>query len=236
MRVAALADVHGNVHALDAVLTDPRCTAADLIVVLGDVIAGVFPAETFDRLADLGKRARILRGNADRLVLDEDTLVSRWRRERLGPERVAAAQRWPTTFVIEVEGLGAVHCCHATPTSDETLITRLTPVEALEAELEGIPERVVVGGHTHAQFDRNVDGHRFVNVGSVGWPFEGRRGAFWALLGPDVELVHTDYDVAAAAAAMRVSGHPAVEDRLGELLHPPSAEDASRQFEALRGA
>jgi hypothetical protein len=50
-RTAALADLHGNVHAPDAVLGDPRFAAADRIVVLGDVVAGTFPVETFERVA-----------------------------------------------------------------------------------------------------------------------------------------------------------------------------------------
>jgi predicted phosphodiesterase len=236
MRVAALADIHGNVHALAAVLADPRCRTADLVVVLGDVIAGPFPAETFDLLAELGERARILRGNADRLVLDESTNVSQWRRERLGPERTAGVRAWSTTFVVAVEGLGDVRCCHATPVSDEAFLTRLTPFGAFAAALEGTPEHVVVGGHTHVQFDRVVDGHRFVNVGSVGWPYEGRRGAYWALLGPDVEFVRTEYDVEATVAAMRASGHPGGGERFVELLDPPSAEEASTKYEALRGS
>lgn len=53
MPTAALADVHGNLHALDAVLADPRLIEADRIVVLGDVVTGTFPAETLDRLTAL---------------------------------------------------------------------------------------------------------------------------------------------------------------------------------------
>ena len=235
IRVAALADIHGNIHALDAVLSDPRCRAADLVVVLGDVIAGPFPAETFDRLAALEGRAKSLRGNADRLVLDDATDVSRWRRERLGAVRLAAVRAWPLTFTVDVDGLGSIRCCHATPTSDEAFITSITPSRIVASALAGTSEQVVVGGHTHVQFDRRVDGYRFVNVGSVGWPYEGRRGAFWALLGPDVELIRTEYDVGKAADAIRASGHPG-SDRVSELLHPPSPEEMSRKYEALRGA
>jgi putative phosphoesterase len=235
-RVAALADVHGNLHALDAVLEDRLLESAELVVVLGDVIAGPFPAETFDRLTALGERVRILRGNADRLVLDGDTSVSRWRRKRLGPARIAEIRSWPSTFVFEVEGLGAVRGCHATPSRDDAVITQLTPEQDFALALRGTAERVVVGGHTHVQFDRTAGGYRFVNVGSVGWPFEGKTGAYWALLGPDVELISTDYDVESASAAIRASGHPGADERLTELLFPLSAEEASRRYEALRGS
>jgi putative phosphoesterase len=220
MRVAALADIHGNVHALDAVLADPRCSSADLIAVLGDVVAGPFPAETFDRLAALGDRVQILRGNADRLVLEESDEVSRWRWKQLGAKRVAAVRAWPETFLVEVDGFGEVRCCHATPTSDEAILTRDATTEQLAAALVGTRERVVVAGHIHVQLDRAVDGYRFLNVGSVGWPYECPRGAYWALLGGDVAFIRTVYDVEAAVAAIRASGHPNVEERLAELLDP----------------
>jgi predicted phosphodiesterase len=54
-------------------------------------------------------------------------------------------------------------------------------------------EPTVVLGHTHMPFDRLADRRRFVNPGSVGMPY-GRRGAYWALLGPDIALRRTDYD------------------------------------------
>ena len=181
MATAALADIHGNLHALDAVLADPRVAAAERIVVLGDVVAGTFPAETFDRLVALGDRVRILRGNAERIVLEDDGEESRWVRDRLGPERLAAVRAWPMSFAIDVEHLGAVRCCHATPRDDQEIVTRITPEAELAAILEGTDEPIVIGGHTHMQFDRRAGRRRFVNVGSVGRPWEGRPGAYWAL-------------------------------------------------------
>jgi predicted phosphodiesterase len=234
--IAALADVHGNVHALDAVLADPRLTEAEQIVVLGDVVAGTFPVECFDRLAALGDRARILRGNADRIVLEREIEEARWVFDRLGSNRASELEAWPTSFVISVPGLGPVRCCHATPRNDEEIITRLTPDDALAAALEGTEEPVVVGGHTHAQLDRRAQSWRFVNVGSVGRPYEGRPGAYWALLGPDVELLRTEYDVEAAAEAVRQSGQPRSAAVIETLLTPPSAEEAAAEFEAMRGA
>jgi predicted phosphodiesterase len=234
MPIAALADIHGNVHALDAVLADSRFAAAERVVVLGDVVAGTFPAETFDRLVALGDRVRILRGNADRLVLEGDDEESRWVHDRLGPERVSAVKGWPMSFAIDVEHLGAVRCCHATPSADEEILTRITPEADLAAALEGTDEPVVLGGHTHVQFDRRAGRWRFVNVGSVGWPYEGRSGAYWALLGPDIELLRTEYDVEAAAQAALNSGQPGAESVAETLLRPPTAEEATAEFEAMR--
>jgi predicted phosphodiesterase len=234
MPVAAIADIHGNVQALDAVLVDPRFTAAERIVVLGDVVAGTFPAETFDRLAMLGDRVRILRGNADRLVLEGDIEESRWVRDRLGQDRLASVATWPTSFAVDVEYLGAVRCCHATPRDDEEILTRVTPEADLAAALEGTAEAVVIGGHTHVQFDRHAGPWRYVNVGSVGRPCEGRPGAYWALLGPGVELLRTEYDVWAAAEAVLASGQPSSERVADTLLRPPTAEEWTAQWEAMR--
>lgn len=65
MRAAALYDVHGNDAALAAVLDDPRCAVADLIVSGGDVVAGPFPSACLDRLREHGPRVRFVRGNGD---------------------------------------------------------------------------------------------------------------------------------------------------------------------------
>jgi predicted phosphodiesterase len=236
MPVAALADIHGNVQALDAVLADPRFAAAERVVALGDAVAGTFPVETFDRLAALGDRVAILRGNADRLVLESDEEESRWVHDRLGSERVSAVRAWPASFTIEVDGLGAVRCCHATPSDDEEILTRITPEADFAEALEGTDEPLVVGGHTHVQFDRRVGRRRFVNVGSVGLPYEGRSGAYWALLGPDVELLRTEYDVQAAAAAALGSGQPGAGVVAETLLSPPTPEEATAEFERMRRA
>ena len=234
MRTAALADIHGYAQALAAVLADDRLAAAERIVVLGDVVAGTFPAETLDLLLSLGDRALILRGNADRIVLEDDGEESIWVRERLGADRLGVVARWPTSLTVPVEGLGLVRCCHATPASDEAILTRSMPTDELAAALAGTEERVVAGGHTHVQFDRFARRFRYVNVGSVGRPCEGRPGAYWALLGPDVELVSTAYDVRAAAEGVLASGQPSAKRVARLLVDPPSADEWTAYWEAHR--
>lgn len=86
----------------------------------------------------------------------------------------------------------------------------------------GVEQRVVVCGHTHAQSDRVLGGLGVVNAGSVGMPFEGRPGAFWALLGPDVRLRCTDYDIGAAEAELRGGGWPGVDDFLRNSFLEPA--------------
>jgi predicted phosphodiesterase len=228
MRVAALYDVHGNLPALEAVLADVDRERVDAIVCGGDVAAGPLPAESLELLRE--RRAIFVRGNADRELRD-------WPSERLSARQLAFLAGLPLTVSLDVDGLGPVLFCHATPRSDEEIVTRLTPDDELADALDGVAERVVVCGHVHVQYDRRVGDRRVVNAGSVGMPYEGRVGAFWALLGPDVELRASEYDLRAALPRLRATGYPELEDVLASsLLEPVSAEEVSGYFEDQRGS
>lgn len=239
MRVAVVSDIHGNLPALEAVLAEVEKEGVDAVLCTGDVIGGPFPAEVFDRLRSLPD-VRIVRGNADRFVLEgTDKHGEDWDadRKRMGEARLAAVASWPLTHELEIEGLGHTLACHAVPTADEPIFTKVTP-DADVAELLGdLDADLLVVGHTHVQFDRRLpSGLRIVNPGSVGMPYEGRRGAFWAILGPGVELRHTEYDVEEAVASMRANGAPRPEEQLRLLLEPPDPDETSQFFESQRGA
>jgi predicted phosphodiesterase len=201
VRVAALYDIHGNLPALEAVLAEVDEAGVDVIVVGGDFVGGAFPAETVERLRALGERARFLRGNAEREMVEEPPLreggppPGEFERMRaaLGEDLVRFAYGVPETVTLEVDELGIVLFCHATPWNDLDIVTPLTPDERVERILDGIDADLVVAGHTHMQ-DRRA---RWVNAGSVGMPYEDADGAFWAVLGPGVELRRTAYDGAA---------------------------------------
>ncbi|MHB1569922.1 MAG: metallophosphoesterase family protein [Solirubrobacteraceae bacterium] len=127
-----------------------------------------------------------------------------------------------------LDGLGPTLFCHGSPRSDTEMLTTATADQRLRAILDAgaeRPERVVVCGHTHRQFDRLVAGWRVINAGAVGLPYEGRAGAFWTLLGPDVELRSTDYDLREAVARMRAGGYPDVDEMLRESLVEPADPD-----------
>jgi predicted phosphodiesterase len=226
-RVAALYDIHGNLPALEAVLAEVG--EAEAIVVGGDFSRGPMPVETVDRLRGLGERARFIRGNADRAATGEGA----WEMERLGAERLDFLAGLPETVTIDVEGLGGVLFCHGSPRGDEDIITAVTPGERLGRILAGVAEPVVVCGHTHHQFDLAAHRTRVVNAGSVGMPYEGRPGAFWAMLGPDVELRSTAYDLDAATAAIRATGFPDADELAETLREPPTADEVARHFESL---
>ncbi len=240
MRIAALYDVHGNLPALEAVLADPRCAAADLIVSGGDLVAGPMPAECLERLEAEGGRVRYLMGNGDRETVStttEDPAFGesvRWAAARLGDDRLARIAAWPAVVEVELTS-GAALFCHGTPTSDTTIITSATPDEDVVAELEGVAAGVVVCGHVHVQYERRVGEWHVVNAGSVGMPYEGSPDARWALVGDDgIELVSTPYDAEAALALLRSRGCPAFDWFSRPLRGEITAEEATAEFESRR--
>ncbi len=242
MTVAALYDIHGNLPALEAVLEDVRRAGADQIVVGGDVLPGPMPRETIRFLSGLDMPVQFLRGNGEREVLaqrsgiETDAIpaqfreVMRWVARELLPEEERWLATWPQTLRIEVGGLGEVLFCHATPENDTEIFTRLTPEDLLMPIFGGHGVSLVVCGHTHMQFDRMVGRTRVVNAGSVGMPF-GEPGAYWLLLGPDIQLRHTPYDLAGAASRIRATDYPQARDFAERnLLHPPSESEMLERF------
>jgi putative phosphoesterase len=237
MRVAVVSDIHGNLAALEAVLGEVEAENVDAVMCCGDTLGGPFPVEVFDRLSAL-PGVRFVRGNADRFVLEgTDEFGEDWaaERERMGEERLAAAAAWPLTQELEIDGLGRTLFFHAVPTADEPIFTKITPDEDVARLIGDVDAVLAVVGHTHVQFDRTLaNGLRVVNAGSVGMPYEGRPGAYWALLGPDVDLRRTEYDVEAAVADMRANGAPRPDEQLRLLLEPPDPDETTRYFESQR--
>lgn len=243
MRVAALYDIHGNRPALEAVLQEVERERVDLILIGGDVAWGPFPRDTVELLHQLGN-ATFIRGNADREVaqrfgtadgLDDITAdINLWAADQLDAEHLDWLKQLDTDFIGDVDQLGNVLFCHGSPRSDEEAITPLSPEDRLESALSDVRERTVVCGHTHIQFRRDFRERHIVNAGSIGLPYQGEAGAYWALLGPVVELRRTNYDLEAAVTAMKGSGCPHVEEVFLEtMLRPPSAEEVARHFEAI---
>jgi len=231
MRIAALYDIHGNLPALDAVLADVAREGVNLVVIGGDVLPGPMPVEVLDRLEALDVPTRFLQGNGDRETLAEEPgrpsrlpesarLQLRWTRAQLDERRAAVVGTWPPHLRVDIPQLGSVLFCHATPRSDEEVVTRLVPEPLLQPIFDGVAD-VVVCGHTHMQFDITVGGTRVVNAGSVGMPFEAP-GAYWLLLDRELELRRTPYDAGAAAAAIRRTGFPDAERFASTyILNPP---------------
>jgi predicted phosphodiesterase len=240
--VAAIYDIHGNLPALEAVLNDIRQAAVEQIVVGGDVLPGPMPRECLGLLRGCELPVHFIHGNGDREVLacmrgerpasvpEQYWPIMRWTAEQLEDNHAQVLARWPKTLDMHVAGMGEVLFCHASPRNDTDIFTRETPVEALMPLFAETGAALAVCGHSHMQFDRRVGQVRVVNAGSVGMPF-GEPGAHWLLLGAEVELRRTKYDLAHAAERIRATSYPRAEEFAARyVLQPPSEREMLDAF------
>ena len=244
MRIAVLNDIHGNLPALEAVFEDVHRSDVDRIVVGGDILPGPMSHQVLDRLQSERVTVEFIYGNGEVAVLDQVAGRApkvpeayapsiRWNAGQLNAAQRTLIASWPMTLRLNVPAFGDVLFCHATPRDENEIFTRLTAEDRLTTIFDPVNAALVVCGHTHMQFDRMVGKTRVVNAGSVGMPF-GRAGADWLLLGPDIELRHTDYDLADAAERIRRSGYPAADEFVTKyLLDPPSAEEMLKAYNRL---
>src|SRR5436190_8680906 len=229
---------------LRAVLRDLEGEQVDAIVIGGDAVSGPQPTETSELLRSIETPLHWIRGNGEsalgpagydaamRGAEAEDAI--RFTASHLSEAERTELASLPEQVTLDVDGLGPTLFCHASPRNDLDIVTEETPAERFSLLLEGVAERIVVAGHTHMQLDLSRNGVRWVNPGSVGMPFEGDVAAFWALLGPDVELRRTAFDVERSASALLESGWPEAEPFVAEnLLAAPARDETIAFFEQI---
>lgn len=178
MRFAAIADIHGNVAALDAVLADIAALGITDIVNLGDVASGpLAAAATLDIV--MARDLPTIRGNHDRwLVEHAPEAMGPWERliyPELSQRQLAWLKELPPTLMFK----GEVFCCHGTPAHDNTywleqIFDRrlgLAPLHDIERAADGVDAPLMLCGHSHVpRAVRLRDGRLIVNPGSVGCP------------------------------------------------------------------
>jgi predicted phosphodiesterase len=232
MKLAVLSDIHGNLGALDAVLSDIAARTISTIVNLGDIVSGPLqPAETADRLMALNLPT--VRGNHERQLLDHDPAAmgasDRHAIARLTPRHLAWLAALPPTRT-----LGDIFLCHGRPDDDmRYLLETVEPsgarpaTEAEAAErVAGIAAPLTLCGHSHRpRALRLADGRLIVNPGSVGlpaygwdWPHDhkmeaGTPHARYAVIertnaGFAAEIVCVAYDWERAAALAETNARP----------------------------
>ena len=240
MRIAALYDIHGNLPALEAALAEIKQIGVDRIVIGGDVMPGPMAREVIEVLLGLEIPFHFIHGNGETAVLtemaggkssvpEEFRSVIQWHARTLEDYEYLLSD-WPLTQALDVDGVGRVLFCHATPRDDNEIFTRLTPEENLLPIFDAVDADVVVCGHTHMQFDHRVGRTRVVNAGSVGMPF-GEAGAHWLLIGPAIELRRTEYDMVDAAQRIRETDYPQAEEFVARyLLDRPTEEQMLQAF------
>jgi predicted phosphodiesterase len=247
MRIALLADIHGNLPALEAVLSHLEAEgAADEIWVLGDLaVFCPYPVQVLERLAALPS-ARFAQGNTDRYLVtgrrppqigigDESTWEKlpafleerdanfRWTVEQLSYDWHSFLRELPVEQRVDIPGYGSVLAVHASPLGDEVGIWEDTADEELAEMIHGIDARLLVCGHTHHQLGRWLDDRIWVvNGGSVGLPLDGDQGAAYAILDFEggncwASFRRAEYDVDGVIARLEEVEHPA-RDWVGTRL------------------
>jgi len=247
MRVAIISDIHGNLTAFEAVLADLERRSPDLVLHGGDlVLMGAQPAEVVDRVRELGWPGVV--GNTDEVLWrpQEQTrqehraprLVTLLQlifhayapatRELLGAERIAWLRQLPAEQQLEHLVL-----LHAAPGD----LWRAPRPKADEAELREVyaplGAGIVVYGHIHRPFIRQLEGLTVVNCGSVGMPWDGDPRASYLLLEDGrPQLVRVDYDVEREVALLLSSRYPdaprlAAMRRSGVFLQPGTTSPTS---------
>jgi predicted phosphodiesterase len=202
-RLALLADIHGNLPALEAVQADLARLAVDQVVVAGDVINwGPFSAEVMARVAAAGWA--VLRGNNEYYLIDFETPrapaawsnpaqwpLLPWLREQLAGRWATRIAAWPDSLSLRFPDAPAIRVVHGSPRGNNEPIFAVSPEPAVAAMLAGVDETIVIAAHTHLPMDRQVRGRpdgaawRVLNPGSVGNPLDGRFVASYLLLDSD---------------------------------------------------
>jgi predicted phosphodiesterase len=217
-----VSDIHGNRTAFEAVVADLRDQSPDLVLHGGDLADFCSsPAEIVDAIRDLGWQGVV--GNTDEMLFEPDSLkevsgrstgknllfsaieeVAASARDELGEERLAWLRTLPR---IQTHGPMAV--VHASPESPWRAPAPDAPDAELESTFGPLRHPIVVYGHLHRPFIREVSGMVVVNAGSVGLPDDGDpRAAYLLLDGSEAVIRRVEYDVEGEIHALSRRGTP----------------------------
>jgi predicted phosphodiesterase len=216
MRVAIFSDVHGNVRALEAVLTEIDTRGPfDLIINAGDLVfGGPRPREAMDLL--MQRAYPTIMGNTDEWIAGIEqsrSHVVAWARRRLESRHEQFLRRLLPSYRIEPPGGPPLVAVHATPTSVSDVLDPEAPPNVVARMFGQAEAKTLVYGHIHRPYVRRVAGGLVVNSGSVGFPFDGNPHPSFAILEPrdgrwHAEIVRVAYDNEAVAADLLASDHP----------------------------
>jgi putative phosphoesterase len=226
MRIAIFSDIHGNRHALERTLPDIEAQRPERVYCLGDLVGyGAHPNEVTERVAE-GRFPTVMGNYDDGVGYDRDECGCAYREARdqeLGQQSLAWTKAHTSAenkaflralvpeIRFEVDGT-RVLLVHGSPRRMNEYLFEDRAISSFERLAKSSNADVIMFGHTHMPYTKTVDGVLFVNAGSVGKPKDGDPRACWVLLdvGPATTATfrRVEYDVAAAAAAVRASGLP----------------------------
>jgi 3',5'-cyclic AMP phosphodiesterase CpdA len=246
LRLALLADVHGNLPAFEAALAAARREAPDLLVVAGDVVNGGPDSRACWQLAR-AEADLLLRGNHERYAIDRGTAAGdpAWLGPRFRPlawtvAELAGLLDDVRAVPIEARVDDAVYVMHAAPGDDHAGVFPWTPDDELVPLLAGVDAELLLRAHNHLPFHRTLpDGRLLVSAGAVGLALAGRPEAQWALLtrgrvGWRVEHRSTPYDVAAALRRFDDSGYLDAAGPVGILFRREAATGSHQLVPFMR--
>lgn len=232
MKIALIADIHGNLPALEVVLEDLEGEKSDQLICLGDVSAmGPFPVESLERVQ--GLNCPVIMGNGDAEMLDppvgpegDETArrfgdMDRWCAEQLSEEHKQFIRSFSSSKDMELPGNRSLLSVHGSPRSYNEIISATTPDDELVDMLTGTGASIVACGHWHFQMLRRHKHQTLLNPGSVGLPYESdpegnifipSRTEYGLITVTDVQLRfehrRVDYDSTPVIRAMHARGFP----------------------------
>ncbi|HKT38534.1 MAG TPA: metallophosphoesterase family protein [Ktedonobacterales bacterium] len=243
--IAILADIHGNLPALEAVLAKVDAEGIERIVCLGDAATlGPQPREVIARVRALG--CPVVMGNTDAILLalqrDESTMggeegndwsneaFDQWCANQLTDDDLAYLRAFQPTISLSLGDDVTLLCYHGSPRSYDERITAETPDAALHEMLGAFTAQIYIGGHTHQQMLRRYRDALVLNPGTVGFvkdaiapamPMRNPSWAEYAVIASDggqldVSLRRVPFDLDALFVAFDASGIPRAHWRKGD--------------------
>jgi putative phosphoesterase len=246
MRIGLLADIHGNLIALESVLSELKREQVDHIICLGDVAAlGPQPHEVLERLRELN--CPVVMGNTDDWYLqplpegdDELREIVGWGLQQLTDADLAYLRSFQPVIEMPLAADQTLLCFHGSPRSYTEVIASTTPVAEVRSMFAGYQAWIMVGGHTHVQMLRRYEQAFLINPGSVGLPGIGperedlprNEKVHWAEYAimtlhsghVSVDLRRTPLDIPALLQAGYASSMPAIDSWVRTWHTPEKSE------------
>lgn len=226
MHIAVLSDIHGNLPALQAVLADMEGKQVDHVFCLGDLVGyGPWPNEVIDLLRQ--RDITCIQGNYDESVGEElmscgcdftDAEAERlgdislnWTIDATTEENKAWLRKLPQSLTLDLDAHRLL-LVHGSPRQNNEYLTFDYSAEQLEHFLNEADADILLCGHTHLAFHRQIGSKHVVNAGSAGKPKHGNPNVVYQLLelGEQVAVttVEVPYDYSAASQAIVDAGLP----------------------------
>ncbi|MCB0105510.1 MAG: metallophosphoesterase family protein [Caldilineaceae bacterium] len=242
MRLAFLADIHGNLPALEAVAADLVQQAPDIVYLAGDQVNRCpWNNEVMDFI--VARQWPAIAGNHDLVVGAINTPQNRppfterehfptlyWTQAQLTDRHLERIRQWPDELCINHEGLPPIRLFHGVPGNTFVGILPEEPDEQISRRLMPIPETTIVCAHTHRPLHRTVNQWTIFNGGSVGIPYNGNPDAQYLLLDgsrtqgwqPTWRSIAYDHSVIPPAferSGLRASSGPVAELHLRTVMN-----------------